>query len=70
MDRRDFMKKAALASACSAAAALVPGVTFGSVQDVGQAGSGLQWKKAPCRFCGSEVRLGFLFSGVTSPRCT
>ncbi len=52
MDRRKFMKNAALASACSAAAAMVPGVTFGSVQEVGVSGSGLEWHKAPCRFCG------------------
>jgi nitrate reductase NapA len=52
MDRRDFMKNAALASACASAAAMVPGVTFGTILEVGQSGSGLEWQKAPCRFCG------------------
>ena len=52
MERRKFMKNAALASACASAAAMVPGVTFGSIQEVGATGSGLEWHKAPCRFCG------------------
>ncbi|MEE9368851.1 MAG: molybdopterin-dependent oxidoreductase [Pontiella sp.] len=52
MDRRKFMKDAALASACASAVAMVPGVSFGTVQEAGIAGSGLDWHKTPCRFCG------------------
>jgi nitrate reductase NapA len=52
-DRRTFVRRVALASAASAAGALMPGVVFGS--EVTGDGSELQdlaWRKAPCRFCG------------------
>ncbi len=63
MERRDFMKNAALTSACAAAAAMVPGVSFGRVQEAGTTDRGLKWHKAPCRFCG--VGCGMLI-GVAS----
>lgn len=51
MDRRKFVTRMAMASAASAASALVPGVAFGEV--AGAASNfGLDWKKTPCRFCG------------------
>lgn len=51
-DRRTFVKRAAAASAATAAASLVPGTSFGG--DLGRALSqaGLTWRKTPCRFCG------------------
>lgn len=54
MDRRDFIKKMAAASAMATAAALIPGILFAREQEALLAGlSGdVEWKKAPCRFCG------------------
>lgn len=50
--RREFLRATAMASAAAAATALVPGVTFSQWRDL-DAGSGeVEWKKAPCRFCG------------------
>jgi len=63
MDRRKFMKNAALASACASAAAMVPGVSFAMLQEAGA--GGIDWHKAPCRFCG--VGCGLLV-GVSNGR--
>jgi nitrate reductase (cytochrome) len=60
LDRRAFLRALAKASAAAAAVALVPGVLFpeemgrliGSVR-----GSGVEWKKTPCRFCGTGCGL-------------
>jgi nitrate reductase (cytochrome) len=60
MDRRAFLRRMAMASAAVAATALIPGVLFpeemerliGSVR-----GRGLEWKKTPCRFCGTGCGL-------------
>jgi nitrate reductase NapA len=51
-DRRSFLKQVALASAATAAAAVMPGVAFGEevLQSLSQVG--LTWRKTPCRFCG------------------
>jgi nitrate reductase NapA len=55
VDRRDFLRRTAFASAAAAAASMVPGVAFGEEwldgpQDV-------TWRKAPCRFCGTGCGL-------------
>jgi nitrate reductase (cytochrome) len=60
VDRRAFIKTLATAAAAAAATALIPGVLFpdemerliGSVR-----GRGLEWKKTPCRFCGTGCGL-------------
>jgi len=56
-DRRSFLKRAALASAATAAASVMPGVAFGDevLQSLSQVG--LSWKKTPCRFCGTGCGL-------------
>lgn len=51
--RREFIKKMATLSAITAAASLFPGILFASEQEEGlPKGVDLEWKKAPCRFCG------------------
>lgn len=60
MDRRQFVRSVALASAATAAAALVPGVLFPADVErrIGLLRSrGLEWRKAPCRFCGTGCGL-------------
>jgi nitrate reductase (cytochrome) len=56
MNRREMMKQMVAASAISAAAQLVPGVSFGAAAKAG-AIDNLTWKKAPCRFCGTGCGL-------------
>ncbi len=56
VDRRTFLKQAAMASASAAAASLVPGVAFGQELE-GYLGdfagsSDVTWHRTPCRFCG------------------
>jgi len=52
-NRRTFIKKMAVLSAITAAASLFPGIVFAEEQEQGLATAGnLDWKKAPCRFCG------------------
>ena len=53
LDRREFIRKAALAAAVGSASSLAPGVAFGS--EFGSSGAALRdvvWRKTPCRFCG------------------
>lgn len=50
VDRRDFVKRMALASAAAAAASLVPEAAFADLPDLDDVL--LTWRKAPCRFCG------------------
>ena len=51
--RREFIKKMATLSAITAAASLFPGILFAHEQEEGlPKGVDLEWKKAPCRFCG------------------
>ncbi len=53
MDRRTFLRRAAMASAAAAAEALVPGVTLADeIPSLAGASAGLTWRKTPCRFCG------------------
>lgn len=49
--RRDFLKRMALMSAMTAAASMFPGIIFAEEQQKGLP-KDLNWKKAPCRFCG------------------
>ena len=50
--RRKFLKNAAFSAAATAAAAMVPGVTFAGWTETGADTSSVQWIKTPCRFCG------------------
>ena len=51
MDRRAFLRKMAMGAAAAAAAALVPGVSFGAWEET-PGGGDVAWRKTPCRFCG------------------
>ncbi|MFC2109043.1 molybdopterin-dependent oxidoreductase [Bacteroidota bacterium] len=52
-NRRSFIKKMAVLSAMTAAATMFPGILFAEEQERGlPKGGNLDWKKAPCRFCG------------------
>ncbi len=52
-NRRSFIKKMAVLSAMAAAASMFPGIIFAEEQEAGvPKGANLDWKKAPCRFCG------------------
>ena len=52
-NRRNFIKKMAVLSAMTAAAGMFPGIVFAEEQEKGiPADANLDWKKAPCRFCG------------------
>ncbi len=53
--RRKFIKSAAMQSAVASAAVLFPGITFGAWKNV--ASGGIEWKKTPCRFCGTGCGL-------------
>jgi nitrate reductase (cytochrome) len=55
--RRSFIKNTAINSAMAAAASLFPGVMFGSWKSTGEDRNHLQWKKTPCRFCGTGCGL-------------
>lgn len=56
MNRRDLLRQLATASAIGAAEALMPGVIFAAAP--GTAGNkNMEWKKAPCRFCGTGCGL-------------
>ncbi|MEW4922806.1 molybdopterin-dependent oxidoreductase [Algibacter sp. 2305UL17-15] len=52
-NRRSFIKKMAIMSAMTAAATMFPGILFADEQEKNlPKGGNLDWKKAPCRFCG------------------
>ncbi|WP_136481302.1 molybdopterin-dependent oxidoreductase [Cognatitamlana onchidii] len=52
-NRRSFIKKMAVLSAMTAAASMFPGILFAEEQEKNlPKGGNLDWKKAPCRFCG------------------
>lgn len=63
MNRREFLKKAAAASAISTAAAIFPGVLFAENQAQNLPDGNIDWKKAPCRFCGVGCGLLIGLSG-------
>ena len=52
VSRRDFIRKLAIGSAATAAAALIPGVSFGNWEALDADSSDISWRKTPCRFCG------------------
>ncbi|WP_460190146.1 molybdopterin-dependent oxidoreductase [Urechidicola sp. KH5] len=51
-NRRSFIKKMAALSAMTAAATMFPGIVFAEEQWGHTTKNNLEWKKAPCRFCG------------------
>ena len=55
--RRNFIKSLAAKSAITAAAAMFPGISFGSWNESDLSSGTIQWKKAPCRFCGTGCGL-------------
>jgi nitrate reductase (cytochrome) len=60
VDRRRFLRTMATAAAAAAATALIPGVLFPEEMErlIGRVrGRGLEWKKTPCRFCGTGCGL-------------
>jgi nitrate reductase NapA len=60
MDRKTFLRTVAMASAATAAAALIPGVLFPAEMErlLGSLRTrGLVWQKTPCRFCGTGCGL-------------
>lgn len=63
--RRSFIKSIALNSAVAAASTLFPGISFGAWKSTDLPAGMIQWKKAPCRFCG--VGCGLLI-GVSGDR--
>jgi nitrate reductase NapA len=62
MNRRDFLRRAAMLSAAAAASGLASGRTHLAVAGPAAAGvdEGIKWDKAPCRFCGTgcHVQVG------------
>jgi nitrate reductase NapA len=63
--RRSFIKSLAWKSAIAAAGIIFPGVTFGAWKELDQSSGGIEWKKTPCRFCGTGCGL---LVGVSSDR--
>jgi nitrate reductase NapA len=55
--RREFIKSAAAQSALTAAAVLFPGICFGAWEKLDQSSGRIEWKKTPCRFCGTGCGL-------------
>lgn len=55
--RRSFIKSAAAHSALAAAAALFPGISFGAWKKLAPSSGMMEWKKTPCRFCGTGCGL-------------
>ena len=63
--RRSFIKSLALNSAVAAASTLFPGISFGAWKSKDLPAGMIQWKKTPCRFCGTGCGL---LVGVSSER--
>ena len=57
ISRREFIKSAAVKSAMAAAAVLFPGISFGAWKNVKPSAGRIEWKKTPCRFCGTGCGL-------------
>ena len=57
ISRRLFIKSLAWKSAVAAAGIMFPGVTFGAWKELAQSSGGIEWKKTPCRFCGTGCGL-------------
>jgi len=63
INRRSFIKSMAVNSALTAAATLFPGISFGAWKKTETPSGTIQWKKAPCRFCGTGCGLLIGVSG-------
>jgi len=61
--RRAFIKSLALNSAVAAASTLFPGIIFAGWEKADLPSGGIDWKKAPCRFCGTGCGLLIGVSG-------
>ncbi len=61
--RRTLIKTAAVNSALAAAATLFPDISFGAWQNVDNTSARIDWKKTPCRFCGTGCGLLVGISG-------
>ncbi len=57
LDRREFIKQAAIGSALATAGSLFPGISFGSWNRLAGGPGVLAWQKTPCRFCGTGCGL-------------
>jgi nitrate reductase NapA len=57
LTRREFVKRAAYSAATVAAMAMLPGVSFGAWNEQDADLSDVQWRKTPCRFCGTGCGL-------------
>ncbi len=57
ISRRSFIKSMAVNSAITAAATMFPGISFGSWKKTETPSGTIQWKKTPCRFCGTGCGL-------------
>ena len=57
ISRRVFIRNMALNSAVAAAATLFPGISFGGWKKTDLPAGSIEWKKAPCRFCGTGCGL-------------
>ncbi len=53
MKRRDFLKRSAMAAAVAAAGPLPGQTTVPEYTESAEGDTGLEWEKAPCRFCGT-----------------
>ena len=63
LTRRKFIKAMAVNSAVAAAASTFPGIGFGAWKEMDTDSGSIQWKKAPCRFCGTGCGLLIGISG-------
>jgi nitrate reductase NapA len=76
ISRRSFIKSLAWKSAIAAAGIMFPGVTFGAWKELDLSSGGIEWKKTPCRFCGTGCGLLVGVSGDRAvavkgdPNCT
>ncbi len=57
ISRRSFIKSMAVNSAITAAATMFPGISFGAWKNTETPSGTIQWKKTPCRFCGTGCGL-------------
>lgn len=53
LDRRQFIRQAAISSAYATAGALFPGVSFADWSKLSNNSGVISWQKTPCRFCGT-----------------
>ena len=74
--RRSFIKSLALKSAVATAGTMFPGITFAAWKELDLSSGSIEWKKTPCRFCGTGCGLLVGVSGDRAvavkgdPNCT